>query len=431
MATWKQNLTQMFAAAVMISCSAPAFGQIPVNMDRRLQPQPIAVQSLPAQPSPQTVTPAVQLPSNFSGIVVDRTFNFPVEFEPKPAPVAKPTTTPLIDAAPLHPITPELNAPQVAAAESNQPLVQPNAATLKPVVTPDPTEELLKQCAVDVSTNAQGDRFKLHLAVPSNVTSVEVVNGDEPHQRFEIRLDEKSEAPQVDHPEIVVSAKPQMGTDEAQSMPVNVSKPTATVAANENLGAGKFKTNPFFNSDDVVRQIELTRANIDVATGDRQVRGIGSIVDQPVYQQAPPASMNSPLMNFHEMVISNEQDAADDLTFANNFEIEPSGPVMMHARGTADFAVMVRNTTNEETGRFQLRLSLPQGMQVTVLDRPAAYNAEFQTVTWELPAMKPGQSMTLRYRVKSILDGRHTQAFEVGRGQSFGNLTTISTSSTR
>lgn len=322
--------------------------------------------------------------------------------------------------------------------------VAPNRA---PTVTIHPGDNTTgpNECVVEVLPDqAANGGYKLQLAIPDSVSSIEVMPTNSANRSFRIRMDDNAtQMPQTPASKSMLdeqqSEAPTMTTKVAQNEITHAEAAQAEVAKGETLRRGlggktaglKFKENPFFHQTEIATSQKGPVSDIGL---EQRVELAGARM--PIGKDAD-AEDSSVLSNEMERANMEPSDSgaqklpAQPAGVVIPVSVEPLGPATMDPRGTADFTVVLRNQSGTKIENYDLRLSLPEGMHITVLDRPADYDAQFQTVTWRLSDLGAGATETIRYRVQSKLDGRHTQALEVGESGRFGNLTTFSTSTVR
>lgn len=96
-----------------------------------------------------------------------------------------------------------------------------------------------------------------------------------------------------------------------------------------------------------------------------------------------------------------------------------NGPVLLGIGESANFSVVVKNPSAEIAKDIVVQLAVPQGIQITVLDREAWVNEENQTMAWEIPAIAAGESATIRYEAIGLANGQQNQVVSVGKSGDF------------
>lgn len=97
-----------------------------------------------------------------------------------------------------------------------------------------------------------------------------------------------------------------------------------------------------------------------------------------------------------------------------NLSATVDGPVTLTANQEADFSISVTNPNRSEASNIVVQLAVPAGMKITVLDREAWFDEENQTISWELPTLKPGQQELIQYRAVGTTTGQQNQKITIG-----------------
>ena len=103
------------------------------------------------------------------------------------------------------------------------------------------------------------------------------------------------------------------------------------------------------------------------------------------------------------------------------------GPTALGIGEEAEFAITLENQSVTATGSLIVQLSIPRGFKITVLDRPAWYDAEGRKISWEIPAIEAQRYETIRYKGMVKFPGSCKQGIVVGMNdtlQGFCSLTT-------
>lgn len=90
------------------------------------------------------------------------------------------------------------------------------------------------------------------------------------------------------------------------------------------------------------------------------------------------------------------------------------GPNRMGLGDTGDFIICLTNPTAATINDLTVRLDVPSGFEVVVLDRVAKVNENAGTLTWHIPEVTPDQEHLIRYRVKSLVEGMQLQQIWIG-----------------
>lgn len=91
----------------------------------------------------------------------------------------------------------------------------------------------------------------------------------------------------------------------------------------------------------------------------------------------------------------------------NNLEIGLEGPQLTYINSTGTWSIDIHNDQPRDLEDLQVRLQLPIGMAVTVLDRQAEFNARESTITWHLPRLTAGQTETIPFKATISQFGNH------------------------
>ncbi len=295
---------------------------------------------------------------------------------------------------------------------------------------------LAENCEIDLRPSSTGNGYRLELKVPESVTEIDVTPTTRAgHQAdFRISMDRIQRAAKV---------------PQTESPPVQLNRPVAiettltdTQPAAENNGSGQlFQLNPFF---------------YQATGGQPQLSSTGSAAatrqSSFIVPKVAPVALQEPSLDVRELVklgqpepdtieltsaynFTDEEVVEDDQTSPQlisnpetklNIGIEAFGPATMNVGGTADFVVMLTNEQKEAVTDFELRLHVPEGLYVKVLDRPANYDKETSTITWSFPHLAEQATLAVRYRVEAVAAGEMTQALEVGNQGTFGQQARVS-----
>lgn len=503
MANWKKPLAIIFAVSSVAWGSTSIYAQIPASPDRERVVEQRAVAAEPtkvaggleaSQPMPSPESPFANMKVvtgdisqvayaetqvNQSADTSDDIMSVPQpvafaaeQFNDMSVPTAEATKSVSAEAESVQAVTPfERLLPQrdqaveaarlAEASNRHRELVRSRfeassltAVTLNraPTVTIHPGNNTTgpNECVVEVLPDqAARGGYKLQLAIPDSVSSIEVLPTNSANRSFRIRMDDNATPmPQTPASEgLFDEQRPEAltMTNEVAQMDVAQTEVGKKEVANKGVAKGealrkamggktaglKFKENPFFHQTELAVSQESPVSSVGhdqrvELTGARMPLGTEGVTED---SSALPGEMER--ANMEPSDSGAQKLPAQPAGVSLPITVEPRGPATMDPRGTADFAVVVRNHSGAKIENYDLRLSLPEGMHITVLDRPADYDAQFQTVTWRLSDLDAGTTDTIRYRVQSKLDGRHTQALEVGESGQFGNLTTFSTSTVR
>ena len=357
---------------------------------------------------------------------------------------------------------------QVAEAERAEMKLQP-AATTKPVIPVEPKtmndgvtgklvnvksesmtslsmlkspkEVLLEQCGAELVDGVEGE-FSLRLKIPQAVSSIELLRASD--ESMVIDLDKANRAPSAIDDASDRMTQPVDELTNFDSSLTDVSQDNLPVATVDEAG---FQLNPFFDQAAVKEKTVQSKSFNGPTSAHFDDNGIANVgaqtaanLGQPsrhlsgaAYHQAPLAAMEQPEVDIRRLVRQKPSALTEHQTMGAMIpvNIEAEGPTVMHRASSANFLVRITNRSEHDVKDFDVRLSLPKGLRVTVVDRIAHYDAKLHTLTWSFQNLSQEETIKLQYQAESMTDGRHTQSFETGREGRFGNLTTISTSTFR
>jgi uncharacterized repeat protein (TIGR01451 family) len=90
-------------------------------------------------------------------------------------------------------------------------------------------------------------------------------------------------------------------------------------------------------------------------------------------------------------------------------EIKSEGPSFRYINRTGDYTIHLTNPGDAAAKNVTVQAQIPAGLQVVAAERRATFNRELGTLTWELPQVEPGSTVSLQYRIKGIAEGEQRQ----------------------
>ena len=89
------------------------------------------------------------------------------------------------------------------------------------------------------------------------------------------------------------------------------------------------------------------------------------------------------------------------------------GPSDSELGTQSDFSVAIVNPTAKDWKNIDVKLSVPAGMEIVVLDRHAMVNSDKSTIVWNIDEIKRDAEVVIQYRVKSTQSGNQNQIAEI------------------
>ena len=297
---------------------------------------------------------------------------------------------------------------------------------------------LPENCEIDLRPSATGNGYRLELKVPESVTEIDVTPTSRSSHKVDFRIS-------MDRTQRIANAPqtelPQEQPNRAVAIEATFSD-TRPAATSENSDVDqRFKRNPFF--------YQATGSQAQLSS----MRSPGTMRPNRFYTpKVAPVTLQQPSLDVRELVkLGNSEPDTIELTSASkvtddavvederalpelnsmsksklNIGIDAFGPASMNVYGTADFVVKLTNEHEEPVTDFELRLLVPEGLNVKVLDRPATFDEDSSTITWSFPHLAEHSTLALRYRVEAVASGEMTQSLEVGKQGIFGQPARVS-----
>lgn len=91
-----------------------------------------------------------------------------------------------------------------------------------------------------------------------------------------------------------------------------------------------------------------------------------------------------------------------------------SGPALMGLGDIGDFTIQVNNPSTDTIENVTVKLDIPSGLEVVLLDREAEFDGETSTLSWQIDELTPMNEMIIRYRVKTLHKGDQNHRVRVG-----------------
>jgi uncharacterized repeat protein (TIGR01451 family) len=179
-------------------------------------------------------------------------------------------------------------------------------------------------------------------------------------------------------------------TPSSQASSISVPELPTTNAESENAFQTGYQKNPFFGGNSLDPNDKTTHFQPN---------------QLPRFRSAAGRSMSAPTGNLRS-------------NFASYRTTKPltsliEGTRIMGLGDTGDFVVFVSNPSTVSANHVVVKLEVPPGLDIVVLDRAAEINKDQGTLAWHLPSVAPGQEHLIRYRVKSLSEGEHVQRVSV------------------
>ncbi|MGI9517835.1 MAG: hypothetical protein ACR2NP_12360 [Pirellulaceae bacterium] len=107
--------------------------------------------------------------------------------------------------------------------------------------------------------------------------------------------------------------------------------------------------------------------------------------------------------------------AAKDLTFVNSrLAARIEGPDLTYLNSLNTWAITVDNDQTRDIEDVQVRLQLPMGMVVKVVDRKADFDPASSSITWTIPRLAAGSTETIPFKATISEFGQHAVKISVG-----------------
>ncbi len=90
------------------------------------------------------------------------------------------------------------------------------------------------------------------------------------------------------------------------------------------------------------------------------------------------------------------------------------GPELIYLNSMGTYAITITNDQPRAVQDVKIRLELPMGMVVKVVDRKAAFDAATSSITWTIPTLGPGQSETVPFKAVISSAGQHLVRAAIG-----------------
>lgn len=319
------------------------------------------------------------------------------------------------------------------------------------------------QYNAELIPRADGEAYSLRLQLPPSVNSLEVIQPAKETLRVNLDANQGGtmQLPSAST-QVAVNAKASVNnTPEAADATSVRENPGAKMMTNKHWDAkaqhlAGFQLNPFYHGQ--AKQAvshasqpgdsKLSAANFQRETNsrvpqNREVRKAQAVSSNTYHfgdtgvrsakRVTKTPAMDTPSVDIRQLVRqkSPAEDQAKGDTAMIPVTIAAKGPMVMRYNELADFECTLTNPSNQEVKDFELRLTLPRGLQVTIIDREGTYDREKHTLLWKFDQLDAGKSLKLKYRVQSMTHARHIQSYEVGRKGKFAEPMFYSTSTTR
>lgn len=162
-------------------------------------------------------------------------------------------------------------------------------------------------------------------------------------------------------------------------------------------------------------------------------------VDQALVDQAPPVGQqsvlesksakarNDALVDFQPIPtngdvspqVSTAPAGAENGWFQSQLKTKIDGPQHAVTGEEAEYQVLIENASSEDVEEVLVQLSIPTGIEITVLDRDAWFDGKARTITWKLPSVPADSKETIRYLAKMVSADGHLQKVTLGVDNQF------------
>jgi len=190
----------------------------------------------------------------------------------------------------------------------------------------------------------------------------------------------------------------------------------------ESSGRAGFQKNPFFNpgsrrvQDETAIQSDQPdhkKLSQTIAQGQPQDSRSVQVAYKPADKDSEPVVVTNEFVGDETATKEPALKGPESVLESVSLTTDLSGPQEMELGDTGDFAVTVTNPTEETASEVHVKLDVPDGMDVVVLDRQAWIDQDDRTVTWRLATIASGDNVTIRYRVQSTMQGEIHQKISV------------------
>lgn len=276
------------------------------------------------------------------------------------------------------------------------------------------------------ATEDEEGKVVVRIGVPQLVEKIEVVHGNQSKRlSFDLKNGQGIKQPPRD---LAFNLQPVV-------QPPVMFKPQVSPSLSKAVGGGvasantSFQSNPFF--DPQVHNGVKVKLTSGVGTGHTAPETIGSepmLSDEPLeyYELARENKVGTLSSVAPPAQMEQAGSGASEAPVSDGIVLEFSGPKTVSVTDNADFEIVVRNEKGTDEPPFEVRLSLPLGMHVLVMDKAGLYDPKYHTLTWQVGQLKAHDSVSFQYRAKAQGAGKHTQAVEFGRNGKYSSLTTMS-----
>jgi hypothetical protein len=94
-----------------------------------------------------------------------------------------------------------------------------------------------------------------------------------------------------------------------------------------------------------------------------------------------------------------------------------AGPENLTVGSTYDFTITVLNESMIGIEDLSLAIATPGGVDVTVIEKPADFDAVNRTLTWQLPRIEAGDEVVFRYKISTTAAGQFQQKTVLWQGK--------------
>ncbi len=302
-------------------------------------------------------------------------------------------------------------------AESNQSksAKEAPAVLIRPSVA-DPNH--INECVIEITEIPNSDsEIALRLMVPDSVQRIEVIpnRGAAATRNFRLRLDQGS--PQE-----------QSRFDIPKMQPTSLSPSAQTQLPLRTAVRPGFKKNPFM--DQHVAQLpkpHLASLPSQPEDGKMLQPVFYNNLEQDEVPTVIQADSTTPATDFlttqvvaqpmvSELPISSAANFLPPIVAGNGSKLTSTqliGPTTMGVGDIADFTIAVAHPTKQVYRELKVTLTIPEGLNVVILDRQAKFDHATNTLTWSISGLQAREETLIHYRVKSETQGKKQQQISI------------------
>ncbi len=96
-----------------------------------------------------------------------------------------------------------------------------------------------------------------------------------------------------------------------------------------------------------------------------------------------------------------------------------------------DYAISVQNNSGRKASKILIQLTIPDSLEVAILDRSAWFDEQTRKLTWEIDALANGQSELIQYKAVARDPGDLTQSVICGVSDQYAGESTATTTAVK